>query len=292
VVANFQFHPSQFVRQSALSMALNTFQSSTSSSLSPSTITFVNDAAENVQNISSSSNGSRSSSSPKGIILSSYFGFRQDPRHIGKYEHKLATFESMYHFHTTVVHYQLEAIIFHDGIAFNDDFIQKYTHEPYIRFVKVDPPTFDNGEPIISPNDFRYLIFDRFLKNQIQGQRFRQDGYDWYLIADLDVFFNRNPFEKLQEYHEKKNYTFFGSFDGGTWADEVTRLQRKLFRQCYGWDILLKKFREEVEWKTPNGNCGLWAGNFEKVSCVLSCMADQYSKPPVRGKGRITLCGK
>jgi hypothetical protein len=260
-----------------------------------------NDDTKNAKDSSSSNNDDSinvaapllsNSSSRKhivgGLILTSYFSFRQDPRHIGKYEHKLATFESMYHFHTTVVHYQLHAIIFHDGVAFDGDFVQKYTYKPYVQFVQVDPPTFGGGEPIITPNDYRYIIFDRYFQNHNRQQRM----YEWYLIADLDIFFNRNPFEKLSEYHQAMNYTFFGSWDGGQWKDEQVRLQRKLFRRCYGYEFIKNNFREEVEWETPNGNCGLWAGNFEKVSCVMSCMAQQYTRPPVQGKGSSTLCGR
>mmetsp|Transcript_32037 Transcript_32037/g.59187 ORF Transcript_32037/g.59187 Transcript_32037/m.59187 type:complete len:166 (+) Transcript_32037:1028-1525(+) len=53
---------------------------------------------------------------------------------------------------------------------------------------------------------------------------------------------------------------------------------------------MLLTWRDDVEWSTPNGNCGLWAGRFDEVSCILDCMAKQYDVPPVRGKGGTTIC--
>ena len=233
---------------------------------------------------------------PGGLILSSSFSYMQDPREVHRKRplpHILPTFENIYHFHTTVVHQRLHAIIFHDDISFNATFVKKHTND-YIKFVRIEAPTFDNGEPVISPNDFRYVVFDKWMKaNAIQND----DGqvivngnkYGWYMITDLDMIFQRNPFPKLDDYAMRQNLTFFGSWDGGMWEHETMRLQRKLFRNCYGRPFILK-FRDDVEWKTQNGNCGLWAGRFPEFSCVLDCMAKQYDAPPVRGKGEKTIC--
>ena len=199
----------------------------------------------------------------------------------------------MYHFHTTINHHGLHAIIFHDDYSFNETFVKKHTSE-YIKFVRIEAPSFDNNEPIISPNDFRFVVFNTWLKENSQQNENGQTlvngiQYDWYMISDLDVFFHRNPFPYLDEYSKRLNLTFFGSWDGGTWENEQMRLQRKLFRNCYGRKMLLT-WKEDVEWKTPNGNCGLWAGRFTEVSCILDCMASQYDAPPVQGKGSSTIC--
>lgn len=177
---------------------------------------------------------------PGGLILSSSFSYRQDPREVNRKNplpHILPTFENIYYFDTTVNHYGLHAIIFHDGISFNETFVKTHTSE-YIKFVRVEAPTFDDGEPIISPNDFRYVVFDKWLKdNSIldpNGQMIVNGiNYGWYLISDLDMMFQRNPFPKLDDYANRLNLTFFGSFDGGKWEDESMRLQRKLFRNWY-----------------------------------------------------------
>jgi hypothetical protein len=178
---------------------------------------------------------------PGGLILSASFSYMQDPREVHRRKplpHILPTFESMYHFHTTVNHYNLHAIIFHDEKSFNETFVKKYTTDS-VKFVLVEEPHFDSGEPIISPNDFRYVVFDQWLKanSQINKGGGKNNlpfvngvNYNWFLIADLDVFFNTNPFQKLDEYASQQNLTFIGSFDGGIWGNEQVSLQRKLFR--------------------------------------------------------------
>mmetsp|Transcript_11222 Transcript_11222/g.19721 ORF Transcript_11222/g.19721 Transcript_11222/m.19721 type:complete len:426 (-) Transcript_11222:263-1540(-) len=233
---------------------------------------------------------------PGGLILSASFSYRQDPREVNRRKplpHILPTFENIYHYHTTVLQQGLHAIIFHDDYSFNETFVKKYTSE-HIKFVRVEAPTFDHGEPIISPNDFRYVVFDRWLKaNSEQDDKgqviVNGINYGWYMISDLDMIFQRNPFPKLDGYAKLQNVSFFGSYDGGTWENEQMRLQRRLFRNCYGRPMLLT-WRDDVEWSTPNGNCGLWAGRFDEVSCILDCMAKQYDVPPVRGKGGTTIC--
>lgn len=178
---------------------------------------------------------------PGGLILSSSFSYRQDPREVNRRKplpHIFPTFENMYHFHTTVHQHDLHAIIFHDDFSFNQTFVKKHTTE-YIKFVRVEAPTFDRGEPVISPNDFRYVVFNRWLREN--SERDDENGrvavngieYGWYMIADLDVFFQRNPFPKLDQYAQLQSLTFFGSFDGGTWENENMRLQRRLFRKWY-----------------------------------------------------------
>ena len=200
----------------------------------------------------------------------------------------------MYHFHTTVVHHKLHAILFHDDASFNATFVKRHASDYSIKFVRVEAPTFDKGEPVISPNDYRYVVFNEWLKEHSETNEKGQaivDGvnYDWILISDLDVFFQRNPFPKLDSYAKRLNLTFFGSYDGGKWEDETMRLQRRLFRKCYGRPMIMK-WRQDVEWATPNGNCGLWAGRWSDVSCILSCMAHQYDAPPVQGRGDKTIC--
>ena len=257
--------------------------------------------------------------SPGGLILSAAFGYMQDPRETNRKNprpHRLPTFENIYHFvslsslessilefsqtfahamkHTTVVHHQLHAIIFHDDFTFNSSFVEEHTVQPYVKFIRVQHPTFDNGEPVISPNDFRFQVFAKFMKENAvtnaEDQSVSVFGvkYGWFMIADLDIFFQRNPFPVIQRYADEGNYTFIGSFDGGLWEHENMRLQRRLFRNCYGRKMLLSW--TDLEWKTENGNCGLWTAKFDSLSCILQCMSDQYDKAPVQGKGSKTIC--
>lgn len=259
--------------------------------------------------------------SPGGLILGAAFGYMQDPRETNRKNprpHVLPTFENIYHFvslsslklsifdckfshpfahemkHTTVLHHQLHAIIFHDDFTFNSSFVDEHTVDPYVKFIRVQHPTFDNGEPVISPNDFRFQVFDKFIKENAvtnaEDQSVSVFGvkYGWFMISDLDMFFQRNPFPVIQKYADRGNYTFIGSFDGGMWEHENMRLQRRLFRNCYGRKMLLGW--TDLEWKTENGNCGLWAAKFDSLSCILRCMSGQYDKPPVQGKGSKTIC--
>lgn len=126
----------------------------------------------------------------------------------------------------TVHHYGLHAIIFHDNYSFNETFVKTHTSE-YIKFVRVAAPTFDNNEPIISPNDFRYVVFNKWLKENSHNEsgKILVNGvdYNWFMIADNDIFFQRNPFPLLDDYSNRLNLTFFGSFDGGQWKDEEVR---------------------------------------------------------------------
>ena len=240
---------------------------------------------------------------PGGLILSSSFAYMQDPREVHRKHplpHILPTYENMYHFDITVQQYGLHAIIFHDDLAFNQTFVEKHTSNS-IKFVRVEAPTFDNGEPVIAPNDFRFVVMDKWLKAHseiVDGTNGKAlvngINYGWITLSDMDVFFQRNPFPKLDKYAMQQNLTFFGSYDGGTWENEQMRLQRRLFRNCYGKGLILSCGpdgpKAGTEWKTPNGNCGLWAGRYREFSCILDCMAQQYDMPPVRGKGSSTIC--
>ena len=135
-------------------------------------------------------------------------------------------------------------------------------------------------------------------KKLVDGQQVvTVDGsrYNWLVISDLDMFFQRNPFPLLDRYstvsvwlvhmlqsivihiactccsyislfsrqyctEKEKKINCFGNYDGGTWENEDMRLQRKLFRNCYGRDILLSW--TDIEWKMPNGNCAQYRINF------------------------------
>jgi len=246
---------------------------------------------------------SSKSKGPGGLILTASFAYMQDPRETKKRRvpipRSFPTFETLYHFHTTVVHYGLHAMILHDDDSFNETFVNRYSVGPYntsafIKFVRVEAPSFSNGEPIISPNDFRYVAFNNWLNTNAvvssDGSSVTVNGYEyeWLMVTDLDVFFQRNPFPVIDEYAKATNLTFIASFDGGLWEDEQMRLQRKLFRNCYGRNMILRW--TDLEWKTENGNCGLWAAKHKDFSCILSCMSQQYDKPPVQGKGKTTIC--
>ncbi|KAL7535300.1 hypothetical protein ACHAWF_005123 [Thalassiosira exigua] len=238
----------------------------------------------------------------RGLILSNMFSYIQDPRQVHWKEKRgekpsprtSPTFETIFQFHATVIHHDLRAIVFHDDESFDEAFVRRHASEPQLTFVRVEPPEFGADEPEISPNDFRFVAFDRWMKANVAVDgdgRATVDGvdYEWFVVADLDVFFNRDIFAKFEDYAARRNVTFFGSWDGGTWADETIRLQRRSFRECYGEEIF-SSWREDVEWKTQNGNAGLWAGRHDQFACVMECMARQYDGPPVRGKTNVTVC--
>lgn len=180
----------------------------------------------------------------------------------------------------------MTAIVFHDGLSFNEAFVQKYTHAPFITFVKIDPPQFDSNTPIITPNDFRYIVFDQYLQ-ELKEKIPSMIGTWWQIWMS---FSTENHSKKCKTILLLIIFTFFGSWDGGVWQDggDKKRFQRTLFERFYG-QSLIDTFREGVEWENPNGNCGLWADKPTEFDCVMSCMADQYSRPPVLGKGNTTL---
>jgi hypothetical protein len=213
-----------------------------------------------------------------GIILTAYFYFATDPRH-KRHPKKKSNSETLYHIRTSAIHYGLRLIVFHDRHAFDQDFVAKYTLAPYFTFVEVEPPALADGIQESSPNDFRYGMFNQYLKEH-------PNEYKWYLIADRDMIFNRDPFAKLDYYQETYSQDFFGSYDGGTWNQLAQGIQ---FPSCFGKEFS-STFRPEVEWKTPNGKCGLWAGTYKRVQCVMECMANEYSKSPVKGKGVDLPC--
>ena len=154
---------------------------------------------------------------PGGLILASSFSYMQDPREVHRKKplpHILPTFENLYHFHTTVHQQRLHAIIFHDDYSFKETFVKKYTSD-YVKFVRVESPTFDHREPVIAPNDFRYVVFDKWLSANSKWDENKQVvvngiNYRWILISDLDMMFQRNPFPKLDDYAERRNISFFG----------------------------------------------------------------------------------
>ena len=100
------------------------------------------------------------------------------------------------------------------------------------------------------------------------------------------MIFNRNPFYEFDHLQRSQNISFFGSKDGGNWKRGAQGLQ---FKECYGPDFTTKHFTESV-WNTPNGNCGLWAGNYDQTKCILQCMKGQFLSPPVYGKGHQMPC--
>jgi hypothetical protein len=183
-----------------------------------------------------------------------------------------------------VVFHKLRAVILHDG-AFDDHFVAKYTQEPYITFVKVAPPVpWDQvDDDTIVVNDYRYVLVEQYLKEHAP-----HFNLDWFLITDMDIFFNKDPFEAMKHYSQTTNQTLFGSFDGRTWESEQVSLQRKLFRKCYGRKFLQSLTKEQ--WQTPNGNCGLWGGTKDKVQCILKCMAEQVTSPRLRSVNGGELC--
>jgi len=257
---------------------------------------FVREKAFNKEKLNDLRNIRHGSPNPGGLILSACFSYMQDPREVNrkkKLPHVLPTYENIYHYHTTVVHRGLHAIIFHDDASFNSTFVERYESE-YIKFVRIEAPSFGPNDPVISPNDYRYVVFSNYLKSNSHsddGKTTAINGvwYNWMMISDLDMIFQRNPFPLLDRYAAEKNVTFFGSWDGGAWREEQMRLQRRLFRNCYGRPMILK-WKEELEWKTPNGNCGLWAGRYREVKCILDCMAGEYDRVPIKGKGSSTIC--
>jgi hypothetical protein len=120
------------------------------------------------------------------------------------------------------------------------------------------------------------------------------------MMTDVDVFFNGDPFTRMVEFsviaqrkqqaakakrrHSSSlssNYTYFGSFDGGTWETTTVSLQYKMFHECFPKKTL-DTFTPE-NWQTYNGNTGLWAATPEVSECILTCMSS-FITTTTRGK--------
>jgi len=202
----------------------------------------------------------------EGVIISSYFNFRSDPRN-KNVSRARRSFESIYNFYWSVVHNRLNAIIFYDEFAFDDALVEKWARPPNITFVKIySQPHWYESNPL----DLRFDLYNEYLP-------YFKDKYKWFMISDLDMIYNRNPFVLLNKYEKKDGKTFFGSFDTSNWENGASGLQ---MRQCFG--NLTATFTNEREWSTPNGCAGLWAGKYQSVKCVLSCMARVHSNSPVK----------
>jgi len=220
----------------------------------------VSEIDDNVNSITINPHGKE-----EGVIITSYFSYRGDPRQVNKTRMR-PNFEHIYNFYWPIVHNGLHTIIFHDEFSFDDAFVQKWSHSPSIKFVKLDSkPHWYESNPL----DLRFDLYNE------QLPKFREK-YKWFIISDLDMIFNRNPFTVLEKYERKDGKTFFGSYDSKTWLKGASGYQ---MNNCFG--TLTSTFTKK-EWSTPNGCAGLWAGQYEPVKCVLDCMAQVHSKSPVK----------
>jgi len=202
----------------------------------------------------------------EGVIITSYFYFKTDPR-----KQKLPQrpgFEEIYHLYWSAIHQGLHVIIFCDEFSFDDDLILKWQRPPNITFMKLRSQPFWQESNAI---DLRFDLYNDHLP-QLRHK------YKWFLICDLDMIFNRNPFSQLDYYEETKNKTFFGSFDGGRgWKNGAYRVQAI---SCIGLEI--KGNYTEEQLFTPQGCAGLWAGTYVHVKCILNCMAKLHSESPIK----------
>jgi hypothetical protein len=209
----------------------------------------------------------RSKALGSGVIFTSYLRFQQDPRIAEQLEPP--TFQTIYHFYTSVVHNRLHAVIFYDELSFDEEFVKQFAYPPYIRFHKVQP-----ADRHLNPNDLRFRLYLDYLNEH--GRE-----YNWYLFADMDMLFNRNPFVVLEYLRVRYGHEYVGSHDGGHWRQGGAQYTQ--YPKCF-------EVPSELLPSVPNGNCGLWAARYKYAHCILDCMSETFAKPPVEGKGNQTPC--
>ena len=179
------------------------------------------------------------------IVLTIFSTTKQDPQRNYKMD---PTYDYMKNFYVSVKWLNINVIIFHDNLT--QTFIRKYTTNK-INFKKI------TMSKQLSINDYRFLIYDNWLKVQV---------YKKILFVDIaDVFFWRNPFEYMRN---KVNFSLFISFDIGTFKSNPW--MKRNFKKCYG--------DEFNDLDHPTYSPGVWGGSTDSVHCLLSCIIEQIKQ--------------
>jgi hypothetical protein len=124
----------------------------------------------------------------KNIIITSFYIKVSDPQYQpqkkSRKEYNTENFNYMKKFYNSIIKFNLNCIIFHDGLSTN--FLNKYSNDK-IQFIKFNHENYKTN----SGNDTRYIVYQEYLKDNI---------YNKIIISDISgIEFLKNPFEDLDE---------------------------------------------------------------------------------------------
>lgn len=183
-------------------------------------------------------------STHRGVILTSYFTFADDPQ---RHRRVIPSFDYFANFWNSARHHGLEVIVVHNGLP--HQFIQLHSTRK-IRFHEV---TVSRNW---STNDYRFYSYSRLdaLKN-----------YDYVLVSDLsDVFFNGDPFLFMSARVHSK---FFVSFDQGKFHSKAWKVEECYDDEASHWDQQKSMY-----------NAGVWGGGSNEVACFLNCIVRELER--------------
>lgn len=180
------------------------------------------------------------------VVLTCYITSKVDPQ-IKSYQQN-NNYDYMKPWYESMIKQDLHGIIFYDNLS--EDFIEEYETDNII-FIKCQIGKF-------SINDERFFIYYDFLMNN--------DNYNKVIMTDIsDVYFNKNPFELINNNHDYKIYVgtdLIGTFLKHPMYDE--------------WTYKLKKIKLKLSHDRQIYNAGTLGGCVNNITTFLKHMIDVF----------------
>jgi hypothetical protein len=148
-------------------------------------------------------------------------------------------------FSATVGNFSMPSVIIHDGLP--ESFIQQQQTD-FVRFQRGIRVLFD------ATSD-RYIMYKKFLAT------FDVTHTEYIVVADLDVFFQKNAFKFMRDHGE---FDLFLSMDVGTHGNNAWMADRN--RKC----------QQPNNLNAPIWNAGFWGGRARSVIKIIDCMHENF----------------
>jgi len=107
------------------------------------------------------------------IFLTCWYTGRDDPQ---RHQKRNASFDHIHMWYNSLVKHDLCGVLFHD--CFDDEFVDRYTTDK-IQFIRDD----NIRNQSLSPNDYRYVKFNQYLK---------KNRYDLVFTTDVDTYIQQD----------------------------------------------------------------------------------------------------
>lgn len=201
----------------------------------------------------------------KNIIITSFYVNVSDPQFKSnkksRPEFNNENFNYMKKFYDSVVKFDLECIIFHDGLS--SDFLETYKTNK-IKFIYFDHTNYITN----SGNDTRFLVYLKYLNDNLED-----NFYDKIIITDISgVEFLKNPFEDLN-----KNKIFVARDRIKTAKGTKRDLTHSWFKdyaiRAYGNFDLFEKFKNKYSL-----TCKFFGGNYKLIFEILTEFKNEFQK--------------